>query len=102
AIDDCEIGRCSGRDAGASVGSGIEQVERSAWQSVEFTQCGTYSRAATRGVCERLANEVLVCARANRDDIASASGRLNCSAPWAAVARSHCNANTGFDCVVET
>src|SRR5438552_18507170 len=102
AIDDCEIARCSGRDASASVGSGIEQVERIAWQSVEVTHRGTYSRAATRGVRERLADEVLVCARANRDHIASASGRFNGAAAWAAVARSHCNANTGFDCVVET
>src|SRR5437868_9677989 len=102
AIDDCEIARCSGRDGSASVGSGIEQVERSAWQSVEFTHRGTYGRAATRGVRERLADEVLVCARANRDHIASASGRFNGAAPWAAVARSHCNGNTCFDCVVET
>src|SRR5437868_2101713 len=81
AIDDCEIARCSGRDASASVGCGIEQVERSAWQSVEVTHRGTYGRAATRGVGERLADEVLVCARANRDHIASASGRFNGAAP---------------------
>src|SRR5207245_11100743 len=49
AIDDCEIARCSGRDASASVGSGIEQVERSGWQSVEVTERGTYGLAATRG-----------------------------------------------------
>jgi len=73
AIDDCEIARCSGRDASASVGSGIEQVEkeRSALQSVEVTHRGTYGRAPPpAGYVKGVADEVLVCARANRDHIA--------------------------------
>src|SRR6184192_43720 len=93
-IDDRKITRRSGWDASAPVGMCIEQVEGSAWQGVEVTHRDTYSRAATRGIRERLADEVLVCARANCDHIASASGRFNGAAAWAAVAGGHCNGNT--------
>src|SRR5204863_9187326 len=75
--------------------------ERLCWQGSELTHRGTYGRAAAGRICERLADEVLVCTGADCDDLGRTTRRLEGASSRAAVASGHGHNKARIDRIVE-
>ena len=102
AINDRQLSGGAGIDAGATVGLRVEEIERRCRQRIEVTDCGADRCSAACGIGDRLADEMLVRARADRDDFARAARRLKRA--WAGSAVTSCNGHDHacIDCVVES
>src|SRR5439155_1386295 len=102
AVDDRALPGGARVDACAASAIRVEKIVRSGGEGRELPngradRCSNASR-----IRERLADKMLVCARADRNDLARATRRLNRACPGSAVTGRYGHDQARVDCVVET
>ena len=101
-VNDRQLAGGAGIDAGATVRLSVEEIKRVFRQRIEVTHCGADCCSADGWIRKRLADEMLVRAPSDRDDVARAARGLKRALTGTAVTSSNGHYESCIDSVVES